>query len=299
MPYQMPRCRCGHKVLSTDMPCSYCIVAFLPLRYLQLTQPVRLTRCGMNHSEGSTEEQMEVRASSPPYISYLTFRNFMQWLETDGIPLRFDRSAWSKKFSGSTGPQLLNGLRFLNLLRGDAPTADLERIVEARGEERKKLLQEVFRNAYHAIRFEELSRATPGMLREWIEAFGVSGDTARKAESFFVNVAKDLDIHVSSGLRKTARNRPPLGTTRTARAPTKVKTRQPSSGETSKLEPQTTAPSAQSISASYEGADAQSSLILWGLFKKLPPPGEVFSKDDREAWIEAMRTLFNLEYRDE
>ena len=39
-----------------------------------------------------TDNYQEGRQLSPPYISYLTFKNLLEWLGTEGVPLRFDRS---------------------------------------------------------------------------------------------------------------------------------------------------------------------------------------------------------------
>ena len=247
----------------------------------------------MSIDNSAPEGQVGARGA-PPYIPYLTFRNFIDWLESDGIPLRMDRSVWSRRYSGSTGPQLLTGLRFLGLLQGEEPTAALERIVEARGEDRAALLRELFQSAYELVRFDALPRATPAMLWEWLTAYGIDGDTVRKAESFFINAAKDLDIPLAGGLRKMARNRPPQATGRAPRSPARGRSaRQTAEGSTPASLPPPPAPLARE-----DRAEAEASLMLWGLFKRLPAPGEVFGKDDREAWVEAARTLFNLEYKD-
>lgn len=243
----------------------------------------------LDSTEKSAEEQTEAKSASPPYIAYLTFKNFIQWLETDGIPLRFDRTAWEKKYSGSTGSQLLTGLRFLGLLEVERPTSRLESVVEARGEDREALLRDTFQLSYAAINFQDLPRATPGMLRSWIESYGIEGDTVRKAESFFVNAAKDLNIPLSNNLRKLARNRAPGTVKRPPRRDARV-------SQPNKLPPE---PEVKSKPADVpsDRAYAQDSLMLWGLFKRLPVPGSVFTHDDREAWVEAAKTLFNLEYK--
>jgi len=154
--------------------------------------------------EGIQEKE---RPPSPPYISFLTFNNCITWLDTEGIPLRFDRSFWQKKYSGSTGPQVMSGLRFLGLLKGDAPQPRLEALVRAEGYERKTLLARIFREAYKLIDFDSLPRATPSMLRERFHAYNLEGDTLRKAESFFINGCKSVDIPLSNALRKKARNK--------------------------------------------------------------------------------------------
>ncbi len=171
-----------------------------------------------NESDGIQEDELASlqeggRAPSPPYISFLTFNNFVTWLEGEGIPLRFDRSFWHKKYSGSTGAQLMTALRFLGLLKGENPQPDLDKLVEAKGDERRILLAEILRKAYTTINFDALPRATPNMLTEWFRAYGLQGDTTRKAESFFINVCKAVDVPISNALRKKARMKPARSTT--------------------------------------------------------------------------------------
>ena len=228
-------------------------------------------------------------------MPYLTFKNFFQWLDAEGVPLRFDRTAWEKRYSGSTGSQLLTGLRFLGLLDGERPTQELETIIEAKGDDRDDLLKERIRDAYSPeVDFPALPRATAGMLDEWLKSYGIEGDTARKAASFFVNASKDLDIPISTGLRKLARNRPSGPAKRTQpkeraalREQKPAQTNEPSGIEV------------RSVPAVFaDTAEAQSSLMLWGLFRRLPAPGSEFPRQEREIWLEAAKTLFNLEYKD-
>ena len=243
-----------------------------------------------------TQEQDEARVPSPPYVSYLTFKNFIQWLETEGVPLRLDRSMWEKKYSGSTGLQLLNGLRFLGLLQDETPTQELEKLVNSPSEGRNAALAELFKRAYTKIPYEDLPRATPGMLRGWMASYGISGDTLRKAESFFVNAAKDVDIPLSNSLRKTARNRPPAsGKRANQRATTKGARKDPPANPESVQQPLIE----QSSTTSNDRAMAQDSLLLWGLFKRLPSPGTEFSAADRETWLETAKSILNLEYKEE
>ena len=166
-----------------------------------------------NNSEG---EQEAGGTAAPPYVSFSTLQHCLEWLEQEGVPFRFDRSFWQRKYSGSVGPQLIGAFRFLGLLAGDRPTVDLGRIVEARGDDRKSVLRELMENAYSNVAFDQLSRATPAMLSEWIAEYPVTGDTRRKAESFLVNGLKYVDYPISPAIRKLARNRP-SGVTRARR----------------------------------------------------------------------------------
>ncbi len=148
------------------------------------------------------------KTPSPPYISFLTFQNFITWLETEGVPLKFDRSFWDKKYSGSLGMQLMAGLRFLGLLKGELTQPVIEEIVKAKGEDRKKLLAELFRKAYSTVDFNTLERATPAMLNDMFKSFELAeGSTLRKAVSFFINGCKAYDIPISKTLKKIARNK--------------------------------------------------------------------------------------------
>jgi hypothetical protein len=160
-----------------------------------------------NYRNSARLETPKERMASPPYISFLTFKNMIDWLEREKIPLRFDRSFWQKKYSGSVGPQLMTGLRFLGLLKGDLPQPDLELLVESRGDERKDRLAEILRRNYTTINFEELTRATPSILAGWFRNCNLEGDTLRKAESFFINACKYAEIPLSNAIRKKARNK--------------------------------------------------------------------------------------------
>ena len=236
----------------------------------------------------------EDKQLSPPYVSYLTFKNLLEWLETEGVPLRFDRSFWSKKYSGSIGPQLMSGIRFLGLLIEDKPTPLLESLVSANGDDRKARLREIYRKAYKAVDFDALQRATPGMLRDWFKEYSIEGTTLRKAQAFLINALKDAEEPLSNSLRKLARNRTNVGTTSRSNSsrksrPKKELPSEPTNGQNRE---------SHTPEGPVELADAQASLMLWGLFKRLPSPGSEFPSSQRESWLEAAKILFNLEYTD-
>ena len=77
------------------------------------------------------------------------------------MPIKFDRSFWGKKFSGSLGVQLMAGLRFLGLLKDDFTQPEFAEIVKAKGEDRNKLMAEILKKSYSAVDFSQLSGATP------------------------------------------------------------------------------------------------------------------------------------------
>jgi hypothetical protein len=144
---------------------------------------------------------------APPYVSFSTVKNLLDWLGSEGVPLRLDRSFWQGKYSGSTGTQLMAALRFLGLLQGDRPMPDLESLVEATTGDRRFILKELLKDSYGAVPFEELERATPAMLRGWFRAYPIGGHTLRKAISFFVHAAREAEMPMSNAVRKMAKSK--------------------------------------------------------------------------------------------
>lgn len=145
--------------------------------------------------------------TSPPYVSFTTFRTLLDWLKSEGVPLRFDRSFWHRKFSGSVGTQLVASLRFLGLLQEDRPLSDLESLANAPVDERRFILAVILKDSYKLVSFDQLGRATPSMIREWFKGYAVEGNTLRKAISFFVTAAKEAEMPMSNSVMKMSRGR--------------------------------------------------------------------------------------------
>ncbi len=200
-----------------------------------------------DNTNNSTITQAEGKEkTSPPYIPFLTFSNMVTWLETEGVPVKFDRSFWGKKYGGSLGLQLIAGLRFLGLLKGDYTQPLLGEIVKAKGDDRKKLLANMIQEAYSAIDFTQLPGATPNMLKDWFAKYNLDGSTDRKARSFFINACKFYDVPVSNILKKTARNKQPgIVREKKGEKPEKDKAILENKGDSSKLEPPPPPPSSQ------------------------------------------------------
>ncbi len=156
---------------------------------------------------------------SPPYVSWVTFHNFLDWLREVGIPVQIDRSFWSEKYSGSLGSQLMTGLRYLQLLDDEVPTDSLTELVNADADKRKQLIEQLLRNCYPTVFAIDLARATPRLLNEAFVDLGVEGDTSRKAQSFFINACKFTDIPLAAGIRRKARNRKSSSTRRRRTGP--------------------------------------------------------------------------------
>lgn len=151
-----------------------------------------------------------------PYLPLKTLLGALDALR-EGVPKRVDRIIWRSQ-SGAVQAQIMVALRFFGLLDdADAPTMPLlENLAKADEGERKKLLKPLFEKHFQQVIAHDLTKMTPAMLSEAIETYGVSGDTLRKAVTFFLQAAKYLDLPLSPYLKDRTRTSPK--TRRTTRA---------------------------------------------------------------------------------
>lgn len=148
------------------------------------------------------------RKRLPPYVSYRTFLNFIERLEGE-IPARIDRSYWSDRLAGSTGTQLMGALRFLNLIDHDGvPTSQLRQLVPAKGEKRAELLRQIATESYNFVLGGsfDFHLATYAQLEEVFHRnFELADDVNRKCIKFFVALASDAGIPLSTFITKRVR----------------------------------------------------------------------------------------------
>jgi len=149
------------------------------------------------------------RKRLPPYISYRTFRNFIDGLQ-QGIPSRIDRSYWGERFSGSTGIQLMAALRFLGLVdTSGVPNEGLKQLVMAKGEARTEQLRNITNEAFAFLLLSnfDLQTATYSQLQELFHyTFQLTGDVSRKCIKFFVALADESGIALSPFITKQFRS---------------------------------------------------------------------------------------------
>lgn len=249
-------------------------------------------------SDGGQESQL---ASTPIYISWLTFITLLDWLrDMRVLPTQFDRSLWVGKFSGSVGGQIAPGLRFLRLLNGDEITPELERLALANNEERKPLLVEMLRRAYGEDLIDRLPRYTPKMLNERLESLGTTEGTHRKALSYFINAAKAVDLPMPGNIAKQARNKGPR--TRAANSRTRSnggherddavipQTPTPSSGVARQTPPgggRASPPSASPLPLSDYA-------VIHATVGKLPHNG-TWTPTERERWLTLVKAAVDIE----
>ena len=223
--------------------------------------------------------------AAPIYVSYSTFTTLLDWLrDMKVIPNQLDRTLWGKKFAGSTGVQLMSGLRFLGLLDGEMPTPTLEQLALATNEDRKPLLAELVRDIYSAEFVAGLPKATPRTVQDRMNQLGATDTTTRKAASWFVNAAKAAEIPMPMHIAKVARNRATARRSGAAKAtrndgqgngtpPPDVSTHQPETGLEASLRP-----------------------ALVPLLKDLAENGPGWNQDEHDRWRVAFDTILDYSY---
>lgn len=146
----------------------------------------------------------------PPYVSYRTFLNFVDGLQP-GIPARIDRSYWGDNLSGSTGTQLMAALRFLGLVDGDSlPTSRLKMLVFAKGTQRGEVLKQISNDCFAFLSQGtfDLQTATYAQMAEvFRNTYQLTPDVGRKCIKFFIGLANDAGIALSSFILKPSKTK--------------------------------------------------------------------------------------------
>ena len=144
------------------------------------------------------------RKKLPPYVPYRTFINFIDGLRI-ALPQIIDRSLM-KSMSGTTQGQVISALEYLGLITDTGEvTEKMGRLVNSEGAEREQTQKEIIKSGY-AFLFEDdgfqIKRATQQQLDGLFSQEGVSGDTLRKAVTFFIKASKDAKITLSPHVTK-------------------------------------------------------------------------------------------------
>jgi hypothetical protein len=143
---------------------------------------------------------------TPPYLAWATFDNITEELRGKGLPRKLDRSVLKGK-SGSTQAQYLAALRFMGMIDSeDRPTEFFKSYVET-PDMRPQIMREIVQDKYGPI-LALGTDSTTAELTEKFRGYSLSGETGRKAISFFLNAARFAGIPVSSHWPQT---RPGVG----------------------------------------------------------------------------------------
>jgi len=228
----------------------------------------------------------EKKAATPPYVAYKTLSNFLDRFK-QGIPGRIDRGLMGS-MSGAAQSQVTTALRFLGMIsENHIPNPIMTRYVSGEENDRKAALREMIERAYPFIFNSnfDISTATAHMLREnFVANTSATGETVSRCIAFFKDAATDAGIVVS-----------PYILQKSARAVGSGARRKPA-GKKAQEPVERTIPQVVSPTPKIPSFPAQSSLLLMGLFQRLPVVGSKWSKDEREQWVQTLQNVLVMEY---
>jgi hypothetical protein len=131
----------------------------------------------------------------PPYISFRTLLNLVEKMADQGAPPRIDRSYLSGSEGGKT--QVIAALRSLGFISTDGDVTPLMREMVKNPNERARIIRELLERHFpEPVRLGSIN-ATQGMLQDAFKAYGITGDTMRKAIAFYLRAAEFADVPVS------------------------------------------------------------------------------------------------------
>jgi hypothetical protein len=228
----------------------------------------------------------EKKLPAPAYVSFGTFRNFLDWLGEVGVPSRIDRSFWGQKFSGAAGAQLVATLRFFGLIdENGVPDPALETMAKD-VEQRKVTLRSLMKRYDPALDGLDLERATAGELDERFRRYSITGATFGRAIAFFVQAAQYSGIPLSPYITQRRRTAKGNG----ASVQPRRRGRQPKAKpEGEKPEPQVIRPTSIVDSLGLHPT-------VTPLLQDLNRIGSNWDKADRDKWIATFLAVLDYAY---
>lgn len=163
----------------------------------------------------------------PPYLSFQTFWAFIQELASKPLPPQIDRSMMDTK-SGTDQSNILSTMRAFGLIDdSQAVTPFLQQLVKTDDIQQKRAIGEVVKRLYpHQLEISAQNGTEKLLYDAFEQDFGVTGDTRRKAVTFFLHAARfggiELSPHfpaIRTGSTGSATSRPRRTTKRKQPAP--------------------------------------------------------------------------------
>lgn len=134
-----------------------------------------------------------------PYLPFQTFVNYLTELATKPLPPKIDRTMMKTK-SGSDQANLTAALKFFGYIDPDQHvTESLRSFVQLDDEGRKAALAGQLRNLYpDAYKVSDERGSEKALEDSFAHAFGYSGETRRKAMTFFLHASRWCGVTLSA-----------------------------------------------------------------------------------------------------
>src|SRR5271157_160993 len=135
--------------------------------------------------------EVQVPTASTTAAPYLPFRTFLSAIEAleQVVPKKIDRTIWRSQ-SGIAQTQILMALRFFDLVDDEDHPKELLYELVAKKENRAEQFVRLLNFSYTALLDHDLTKMTPKMVEDEMERYNVTGETKRKAVTFFLRMAK-------------------------------------------------------------------------------------------------------------
>ncbi|NOT47029.1 MAG: DUF5343 domain-containing protein [Acidobacteria bacterium] len=139
--------------------------------------------------------------------------NFLDQFQDKSVPSHIDRSILPSSMSGGNQAYLQGALKYLGLIsEHSVPSEYFVRLTSAPKEQKGPIWREILDHAYGFVLNDiDIERATTKIVADRFKEQGISGDTVRKAITFFQHAAKEAGMQISPHLKPAAgpRNRSP------------------------------------------------------------------------------------------
>lgn len=138
-----------------------------------------------------------------PALSHATLSNFLDAFKgTEQIPTHIDKSLLSTQ-SGAIQSAILNTLKFLEFTTEDGkPSEMFYEYVATEKSERAAIWHKVLTKHYDfLLSHVDIERTTSALVADRFRTQNISGDTVRKAVTFFLHAAKAAGLKVSAHVK--------------------------------------------------------------------------------------------------
>jgi len=222
---------------------------------------------------------MVVESGYRPYAPPANVVKLLHRLRTRNLPEVVDSGYLTAMgFSKEIASRVLSAMRFLSLIKESGEPEDaLRSLVRSTDDEYNQLLEGIVREAYHDV-FEKVdpSQDQQQVIINAFQRYEPASQHYRMA-TLFLGLCREAGMPILEEPRRRDVQKV------TQRMPRQAPSKSGKSGGR----------------ATGETAAAQTSPVLWGYFQRLPKPGGIFPLDEQEAWLDAIRSAFRLEYRTE
>lgn len=139
----------------------------------------------------------------PSSLAYKTFTNFLDTFKDTPIPSHIDKGVLPSSMSGGNQAYLTSALKFFGLISDSGETQeDFRTLVQIADDERIAVWRNILTSAYDfLLREVNIESATTRIVADKFKEQEMSGDTIRKAMTFFVYAAKDAGLSVSPHIK--------------------------------------------------------------------------------------------------